>query len=114
MNKRNSGKRRQENAVSSVVEIPLAIIQAMSLIHQAAEDRIVQTPEDVAQMRTMLREAYSHLDSVMVFIAGGDCNLGDLALTDGQKEFLRYLFDRFAKGEEIGAGESNPTVVSMV
>jgi hypothetical protein len=109
MSKRNSGKKRRENAVSSVAEIPLAIIQAMVLLTQANE-RI----EDREAVIASLGKAFGLLDSAMVFIAGGDCNLGKLALTDGQQAYLRYVFDRFAKGEEIEASEPNPTVVSMV
>lgn len=103
MNKPSNGKRKAENAVQSVAEIPLAIIQAMTLIHQAAEDQIVNTPEDVAKLRAMLRESYAILDSVMLFIASGSCKLGKLTLTDGQQKDLRYVFERFAAGEEIAA-----------
>ena len=109
-----SGKSKRENAVNSVSEIPIEIIKAMALINQATEDELAGTASDRAMIRTMLREAYAHLDSVMIFIAGGNGELHKLALTDGQQEYLRYVFEQFAAGEEIVSDAPNPTVVSMV
>ncbi len=99
MSKPKSGKRKSESAVQSVAEIPLAIIQAMTLIYQEAEWISTDTAYSVAR----LDEACEILDSVMIFIAGGDCNLGHLALTSGQQEYLRYVFGQFAAGEEIAS-----------
>lgn len=114
MNKRKNGKKQSE--IISIAEVPLAIIQAMTLIQQSAEDHVVVSVsrEDAARLRNMLREAFALLDSVMLFIAGGNCNLGELALADGQQAYLRYVFEQFAKGEEIEMGHTVPTIVSTV
>lgn len=112
MNGQQSKKNKRENAVNSVTEIPLAIIQAMNLLN--TNDWNLTTADDQARLREWIHEACDLLDSVMTFIAGGKCDLGKLALTNGQQEYLRYVFERFAQGEEISADAPTPTVISMV
>lgn len=109
MKKSKNGKGKG-SAVTSVGQIPLVIGEALALINEAINDP--QNGFDSIQVP--LSEAARKLDSVMLFIFGEPCDLGKLALTDGQREYLRYIFESFTKGEEIAAINVAPTIVSTL
>lgn len=108
MKKSKNGKRG--SAVTSIGQVPLVISEALALI----VDTIHHPENGFDSVQIPLSKAVQHLDGVLTYIFGDDCDLAALKLTEGQREYLRYILDQFAKGEEIEAGKPIPTVVSMV